>query len=52
MSDDAKPHTPAQNDAKADAKKGGWVKTGVAVGVGSAAVVAALLFANRGTKKK
>jgi hypothetical protein len=32
----------------------GWVKTGVAVGIGSAAIVAALLYSSRakGGKKK
>ena len=36
-----------------EGKKNGWVKTGVAVGIGSAAIVAALLYANKskGSKK-
>jgi len=42
MSDEPKPLDKFREKAK-----GNWVKTGVAVGVGSAAIVAALLYANR-----
>ena len=37
--------SPAKGDKK-------WVKTGVAVGIGSAAIVAALLYANRSKDSK
>lgn len=46
MTDDTKPR-----DLIQEAKKAPWITTGVAVGVGSAALVAALLYANRGKDK-
>ncbi|WP_158702974.1 hypothetical protein [Allosphingosinicella vermicomposti] len=55
MSDQNTSDAPKKAPAAAnpDDKKG-WVKTGVAVGIGSAAIVAALLYANRSkpTKKR
>jgi hypothetical protein len=49
MSDEAKPNDAVRAvKAGKDIKKGNWVKAGVAAGVGSAAIVAALLYANRG----
>ena len=44
--------TASKAGAEGEGKKA-WVKTGVAVGIGSAAIVAALLYANRskGPKK-
>ena len=42
--------TPEATSA-APARKKTYVKTGVAVGIGSAAIVAALLYANRGQKR-
>lgn len=40
------------SDGKLDggAKRKNYVRTGVAVGIGSAAIVAALLYANRGKR--
>jgi hypothetical protein len=38
--------------AETDPKRKKYVKTGVAVGIGSAAIVAALLYANRGKKNE
>ncbi len=46
----AKPDAQAaepQSDKGGDAKRKKYVKAGVAVGIGSAAIVAALLYANR-----
>lgn len=40
----------SSTSSKGDNQK--WVKTGVAVGIGSAAIVAALLYANRGKSGK
>jgi hypothetical protein len=37
-------------DAEGDGRRKKYVKAGVAVGIGSAAIVAALLYANRGKK--
>ena len=37
--------------AAMEAKRGKLVKAGVAVGIGSAAIVAALLYANRASRK-
>ena len=45
----AEPENTSKTDtAEADARKAKMVKAGVAVGIGSAALVAALLYANRG----
>ena len=53
MSDQNKSDTPKKPSSETpDDKKGGWVKTGVAVGIGSAAIVAALLYANRSKAPK
>jgi hypothetical protein len=41
-----------QADAAAERRRKGRVKAGVAFGIGSAAIVAALLYANRGKKPK
>ena len=48
MSND-RPDSPP-SEATAEEKKAKLVKAGVAVGIGSAAIVAALLYANRGKK--
>ena len=42
--------TAAAGGEDADARRKKYLKTGVAVGIGSAAIVAALLYANRGKK--
>ncbi len=39
-----------QSAAEAAARRKQWAKAGAAVGIGSAAIVAALLYANRGRK--
>jgi hypothetical protein len=39
-------------DAAAERRRKGRVKAGVAFGIGSAAIVAALLYTNRGKKPK
>ena len=44
--------TPPESSVEADARKARLVKAGVAVGIGSAAIVAALLYANRSKKAK
>lgn len=41
---------PGGNERRDPAKRKHGVRTGVAVGIGSAAIVAALLYANRGRK--
>ncbi len=49
----AKPDAQAaepQSDKGGDAKRKKYVKAGVAVGIGSAAIVAALLYAGRGKR--
>ena len=47
-SDDKQPAS--EKTAEEAAKRGKQIRTGVAVGIGSAAIVAALLYANRGRK--
>ena len=42
--------TAAAGGQDSDARRKKYVKTGFAVGIGSAAIVAALLYANRGKK--
>jgi hypothetical protein len=42
--------TPADETGKAGGKRARQIVTGAAIGVGSAALVAALLYANRGRK--
>ena len=42
----------AKQKADAEARRRGWIKAGAAVGVGSAAIVAALLFTRQRSKKK
>jgi len=39
-------------DKAADARRANWIKAGAAVGIGSAAIVAALLYTRRQSKKK
>jgi hypothetical protein len=39
-----------RSTAEAAARRKQWAKAGAAVGIGSAAIVAALLYANRGRK--
>lgn len=41
---------PSNKDSADDARRGKLVKAGVAVGVGSAAIVAALLYASKARK--
>lgn len=55
MNDDEKQpakaaETPADSATDSGTSANGWVRTGVAVGIGSAAIVAALLYYNRSTK--
>lgn len=53
MSDQKKPASPKTASANApEERKSGWVTKGVAVGIGSAAIVAALLYANRSKAPK
>jgi hypothetical protein len=40
----------AQGNPESEGKRRKYVKAGVAVGIGSAAIVAALLYANRGKR--
>ena len=42
----------AKEKVETEARRRGWMKAGAAVGVGSAAIVAALLFARQRAKKK
>lgn len=51
MSQD-KPSRPTPADEADKTKKNSRVKTGVAVGIGSAAIVAALLYANRSRRER
>lgn len=39
-------------DKTAETRRAAWIKTGAAVGIGSAAIVAALLYTRRQSKKK
>jgi len=39
------------NERDADARKANWTKAGIGVGIGSAAIVAALLYVNHAKKK-
>lgn len=41
-----------ESDKASEERRAKLVKAGVAVGIGSAAIVAALLYVNRSTKKK
>ncbi len=50
MPDDDKPETKAEEARKNNNAR--WVAAGVATGIGSAAIVAALLYANRSKDKK
>jgi hypothetical protein len=45
---------PANTEDKtaADARRATWIKAGAAVGIGSAAIVAALLYTRHQSKKK
>jgi len=44
---------PTTTDEKAaEARRATWIKAGAAVGIGSAAIVAALLYTRRQSKKK
>lgn len=55
MSEEKKSGPAAGKPAGAEKGEGAdrkWVKTGVAVGIGSAAIVAALLYANRSKDNK
>lgn len=47
----SEPKTPKEK-AAAEARRNGWIKAGAAVGIGSAAIVAALLYTRRQAKKK
>jgi hypothetical protein len=44
--------TPAKPDPDAAKRNSQYVKAGIGIGIGSAALVAALLYANSGRKKK
>jgi hypothetical protein len=43
---------PADDDLSDDERRAKRLKTGIGIGIGSAAVVAALLYANRSRNKK
>jgi hypothetical protein len=50
MSEDSKPSTPAnEEDSK---RKANMLKAGIGIGIGSAAIVAALLYSNSARRKK
>jgi hypothetical protein len=44
--------TPTKPDADAAKRNNNYVKAGIGIGIGSAALVAALLYANNSRKKK
>jgi hypothetical protein len=46
----ARDHAAAAGDKASEGKRGKHLATGAAIGIGSAAIVAALLYANRRTK--
>ena len=48
--DEATAAAGAQGNPESEGKRRKYVKAGVAVGIGSAAIVAALLYANRGKR--
>jgi hypothetical protein len=53
MTDDAETtNTGEMNSSDEATKRAKLVKTGIGIGVGSAAIVAALLYANHNKKKK
>lgn len=52
MSDQNESDAPKKAPAANPDDKKGWMTTGVAVGIGSAAIVAALLYANRSKAPK
>ena len=49
---DRSPDEPAERNSSDEAKRNKTLVTGLAFGIGSAAIVAALLYANRGKSKR
>jgi hypothetical protein len=47
-----KPANTEVEDKSAEARRATWIKAGAAVGIGSAAIVAALLYTRHQSKKK
>lgn len=50
MTEDSKPSTPA--DEEDSRRKANMLKAGIGIGIGSAAIVAALLYSNSARRKK